>query len=191
MDHSVSPAGRNGSVKREEQAMHELAEWQSFYVVIGGAAGALIGLQFVVMTLLANKPTTVEAAEAFATPTVVHFATSLLLAALASMPWHSAGVLAACWGAVGIAGLAYVLIVARHMRRQDDYKPILSDWVFNILMPMLGYALLAVAAAMGLSQAVLTNWLAASASLLLLLLGVRNSWEVVSYHVTVRMGERT
>ena len=31
-------------------------EWESFYVIVGAAAGALIGLQFVVMTLLADKP---------------------------------------------------------------------------------------------------------------------------------------
>jgi len=36
--------------------MSELAEWDSFYVIVGGAAGALIGLQFVVMTLIAEKP---------------------------------------------------------------------------------------------------------------------------------------
>ena len=32
-------------------------EWESFYVIVGAAAGALIGLQFVVMTLLAERPT--------------------------------------------------------------------------------------------------------------------------------------
>ena len=36
--------------------MAELAEWESFYVIVGSAAGALIGLQFVVMTLLADNP---------------------------------------------------------------------------------------------------------------------------------------
>ena len=32
--------------------MTEFAEWESFYLIVGGAAGALIGLQFVVMTLI-------------------------------------------------------------------------------------------------------------------------------------------
>ena len=36
--------------------MSELSEWDSFYVIVGGAAGALIGLQFVVMTLIAERP---------------------------------------------------------------------------------------------------------------------------------------
>lgn len=153
--------------------MHELVKWESFYFVIGGAAGTLIGLQFVVMTLLADKPTTIEAPEAFTTPTVVYFATSLLLAAMASMPWHSFRLLAVCWGAVGIAGMAYAPIVAGHMRRQDGYTPLLSDWVFNLLMPMLGYATLFVAASLGHIRGSLASWVAACASLLLLLLGVR------------------
>jgi hypothetical protein len=43
--------------------MSELAEWDSFYIVVGPAAGALIGLQFVVMTLSAERPP-LRAAEA-------------------------------------------------------------------------------------------------------------------------------
>jgi hypothetical protein len=34
----------------------EFAEWDSFYVIVGSAAGALIGLQFVVLTLIAERP---------------------------------------------------------------------------------------------------------------------------------------
>lgn len=55
--------------------MPELAAWDSFYVIVGSAAGALIGLQFVVVTLIAQRPTraTPDASAAFGTPTIVHF----------------------------------------------------------------------------------------------------------------------
>ena len=43
--------------------MSELAEWDSFCVIVGSAAGALIGLQFVVMILIAQNPP-LRAAEA-------------------------------------------------------------------------------------------------------------------------------
>ncbi len=36
--------------------MPELAEGDSFHVIVGSAASALIGLQFVVMTLIAERP---------------------------------------------------------------------------------------------------------------------------------------
>jgi hypothetical protein len=55
--------------------MAEFAAWDSFYVIVGSAAGALIGLQFVVMTLLIadmQRRRTPEAGAAFATPICSH-----------------------------------------------------------------------------------------------------------------------
>ena len=72
--------------------MAELEHWDSFYVIVGAAAGALIGLQFVVMTLIAENPPkrVAEANPVFATPTIVHFSLCLLVSALMSVPWESA-----------------------------------------------------------------------------------------------------
>jgi hypothetical protein len=69
--------------------MLDLAKWSSFYVIAGSAAGALIGLQFVVMTLIAGGPAlrAAEAGAAFATPTIIHFGVVLLLSAAASVPF--------------------------------------------------------------------------------------------------------
>ena len=36
--------------------MQEPAEWDGFYAIVGSAAGALVGLQFVLMTLVAANP---------------------------------------------------------------------------------------------------------------------------------------
>jgi hypothetical protein len=36
--------------------MSKLAKMDSFYVIVGSAAGTLIGLQFVVITLVAQRP---------------------------------------------------------------------------------------------------------------------------------------
>ncbi len=41
--------------------MSALAEWDSFYLIVGPSAGALIGLQFVIMTLMAERPSTTTA----------------------------------------------------------------------------------------------------------------------------------
>ena len=105
--------------------MSELSEWDSFYVIVGSAAGALIGLQFVVMTLIAERPPVraAEAGAAFATPTVVHFGAALLLSALLRAPWQTIGVTAAVWGFVGFCGAIYTAIVARRMVRQTTYLP--------------------------------------------------------------------
>src|SRR5919199_1077033 len=101
--------------------MAELAAWDSFYVVVGSSAGALIGLQFVVMTLIANRPVdrgTVQASNAFTTPSVVHFAAVLLLAALLSAPWGGVGGVEILWGLIGLGGAAYARFLGRRMRGQ-------------------------------------------------------------------------
>jgi hypothetical protein len=72
--------------------MSKLAKMDSFYVIVGSAAGTLIGLQFVVITLVAQRPAlrrAVEAGSAFATPTIVHFGTALPLSAVLRVPWRS------------------------------------------------------------------------------------------------------
>src|SRR5947199_860427 len=87
--------------------MSEFAEWDSFYVIVGSAAGALIGLQFVVMTLIAQKPVRdmQRAGAAFATPTVAHFGAALLVSALMRVPWPALLFAAIAWGITGACGL--------------------------------------------------------------------------------------
>ena len=71
--------------------MNPLPGWENFYVIVGSSAGALIGLQFVVITLIADTPVARAAAQAsgaFATPSVVHFGVVLFLSAVISAPWN-------------------------------------------------------------------------------------------------------
>jgi ABC-type transport system involved in multi-copper enzyme maturation permease subunit len=82
--------------------MPELAEWGTFYVIVGAASGALIGLQFVVMTLIADRPPTPAAGAAFATLTIVHFGAALLLSALLRAPWQIITIAASLWGFIGL-----------------------------------------------------------------------------------------
>lgn len=81
-----------------------LAEWQNFYVIVGSSAGALIGLQFVVMTLIAERPVapTELLGKALATPTIVHFEAALLLSAVVSVPWHGIHTAAVLWALLAL-----------------------------------------------------------------------------------------
>src|SRR5438128_12277808 len=116
--------------------MAEFAAWNNFYVIVGSAAGALIGLQFVVMTLIADRPRprTPEAGAAFATPSVVHFGVVLLLSAVASAPWHAISAVAVLWGFVGLSGIVYTVVVARRLRIQATYRPVLEPWLLHVLL---------------------------------------------------------
>src|SRR5258708_38837365 len=95
--------------------MSALTAWDSFYVIVGSAAGGLIGLQFVVLTLVANRPPPRAAAggAAFATPTIVHFGSVLLLAAILRAPWHTLPSVADLWGLVGGCGGGGSVLAAR------------------------------------------------------------------------------
>jgi len=119
------------------------AGWENFYVIVGSSAGALIGLQFVVMTLVAEKiKPSPKTTDAFATPSVIHFAVVLLLSALLSAPWHGIVVVALLWGFVGLGGIAYTVVVARRLRKQTQYKPVLEDWLCHVHIPLAAYAIL-------------------------------------------------
>jgi hypothetical protein len=171
--------------------MTVLAAWQNFYVIVGSSAGALIGLQFVVMTLIADMPVsaTEEAGKAFATPTIVHLGTVLLLSAVLSAPWHGVAGAAVVCGLVGLVGFVYEIIVARRMRK-TAYRPVFEDWLFHFLLPVAAYATLAVSAYAARSHATGALFGAlfgvAAAALLLLFIGIHNAWDAVTYHIFVR-----
>ena len=168
--------------------MAELREWESFYVIVGGGAAALIGLQFVVLTLIAEKPVAgPEAGAAFATPTIVHFSTALLLAALTRVPWQSITPAAMLWCFVGFAGVAYEFVVARRMRLQTAYRPEFEDWLFHVGLPLAAYAVLALSAFFAWTHAHEALLGVGGAALLLLFIGIHNAWDAVSYHVFVSM----
>jgi hypothetical protein len=172
------------------QEITALAGWENFYVIVGSSAGALIGLQFVVITLIADTPIVRDverASNAFATPTIVHFGTVLLLSALISAPWRGTGIVAILWAVLGLAGALYVLNVARRMRKQTAYAPVLEDWLFYFLLPFAGYATL-VGSGAAYSHFGEALFAVAAAALLLLFIGIHNAWDGVTYHVFLKKG---
>ena len=167
--------------------MRELADWDSFYVILGSAAGALVGLQFVVITLLAQNPPkrAVEGSQEFATPTVIYFTAVLFISAFMRIPWQSRGQLAGSWGVTGLAGVIYVGLVLRKMIVQKAYQPELEDWIFHAVLPLVAFAIIVVAAAELDSHFYRSVFGMAGAVLMLLLIGIHNAWDSAIYQVLV------
>jgi hypothetical protein len=167
--------------------MSELAAWDSFYVIVGSAAGALIGLQFVVLALIAERPPigAADAAAAFATPTIVHFSATLLLSALVRIPWQSIQIVAALWGLIGFSGAVYAAVVARRMRVQTAYRPVFEDWLFHLVAPWVANAILVLSAFAATSHTREALFGVGAATLLLLFTGIHNAWDAVTYHLMV------
>lgn len=162
-----------------------MAQWQSFYVMLGSSAAALIGLQFVVVALIANirqlaTPSTIHA---FGTPTVAHLGATLIISAIMSAPWPSPVPVVVALTMLGLAGVGYVVIIIRRVRRQIGYEPDLEDWLWYAVVPCGLYIVLVVAGLMLLAPSRVVLFLVAGAALGLLLLGIRNSWDTITYVV--------
>lgn len=162
-----------------------LASWAAFYTVTGSSAAALTGLTFVVITLVGsvvdeNQPSP-DGLSVFTTPTVVHFGSALLVSALFCAPWTNLAGPAAILVVVGLVGLGYVGRAALLSRAMKSYTPDVEDWVWYTIVPFVAYAAMTIAgiALSHLGDSML--FLAAASVTLLLLIGIRNSWDVVTY----------
>lgn len=167
----------------EQGVLSVLGAWEPFYVIIGPTAAVLIGLQFVVIVLSAeqNGPGGAASVNAFGTPTIVHFCVVLLVAAILTAPWPALEAVGAALGLCGVGGLVYGVMVVRRARRQQGYKPVLEDWIWHGALPLVAYAALLIAAAMLVGEPVLALFLVGATMLLLLFIGIHNSWDAVVY----------
>src|SRR5215470_8969622 len=121
-----------------------LKQWTDFYVIVGSSAGALTGLMFVVIALIAEgeKERSMHEIRAFGTPTVVHFCVVLLISGIVSAPWHAVSIAAWCLAGSGAVGVGYAIRVFSHTRRQTGYAPDMGDWFWYTALPLVAYAIL-------------------------------------------------
>jgi len=167
-----------------------LRAWENFYVIMGSAAAGLTGLQFVVIALVADvRPiSSSREIDAFATPTIVHFGAVLLLSGAMTAPWPVLTPLAAVLGVFGAAGIVYAGLVWRRARRTENYRPVLEDWLFHVVLPGAAYITVAIAAASLRSHAEGALFATGAVALLLLFVGIHNAWDTVTYVVLTASG---
>ena len=166
----------------QEAVLSPLATWQNFYTIIGTAAATLTGLMFVVATLIAGvRVSSSEAFATFNTPNVLHFGAALLVAAILSAPWQALWPAGLLLGLSGLGGVTYVVIVFRRARRQTDYQPVLEDWLWHTVFPLVSYTALVVAAILLPGHPAPALFVIAAGTVLLLFIGIHNAWDNVTY----------
>jgi hypothetical protein len=152
-------------------------DWDNFYMLAGGTAGTLIGLIFVVITLGIDHAKTGDALRTriFVTPILVHFAGLLVISKVMVAP-IAALTRAVSLGAIGCAGLAYVLNLALLSRRRGKSNE--QELVWDFLLPLVSYVLIATAAAAWALEASFANAIGAIGVVTLLVTAIRNSWMI-------------
>jgi len=170
-----------------EAAVLPLDTWENFYVMVGTAAATLTGLMFVVITLIAQIqarrqiPSSRSHITVFTASNVVHFGAVLLSAGILSAPWPALWPAGLLLGLAGLAGVTFMLIVLWLARRRLSYQPVSFDWLWYTVLPLVSYASLLVAAIVLPSQPVPALFVIAAVTMLLLFIGIRNAWDVVTY----------
>ena len=158
--------------------------WEDYYLLVGSAAAALIGLLFVVVTLTTGIATTAaeRGARFFMTPIVFQLAIVLVLSGLAMAPDLSPGAVALLVAAIALVAAAYKGWIAWSFARGEvTHVPHWSDkWCYGFLPFGLSLLLAAVAAGFWLECVAAKPGLALL-TIASLLLAIRNAWDLVTW----------
>ena len=159
--------------------------WDNFYFMIGSAAAGLIGLLFVVVTLTQGRERSqaLRGVRIYMTPTVLNFAVVLSISTVATAPGLTVPVMAGVLGLGVLAGLSNAVwaCVAMRARAPGSEPPHWSDfWLYGAAPAAIYLGLVAADIALWIQA----DWaIDAMAGLLLtlLLFGIRNAWDLVTW----------
>ena len=89
--------------------METLEKWHDFFILVGTAAGTLIGLTFVAASIGAGLFTEgfKDVMGAFITPTIIHFSSVLFVCFVVMAPSLSSVSLAVLTGVIALIGIGY------------------------------------------------------------------------------------
>lgn len=168
------------------------AGWENFYLMLGPAAAGLIGLLFVVVTLTAgrDRSETSRGQALYLTPTALNFAVVMTISAVAMAPKAPPAATAALFSIVALAGLASAIraSIGIGSPRPDKEPPHWSDfWLYGAMPTAVYLALCGACVAVWLRA----QWAAPALALLLLILllvAMRNAWDLVTTIAPMRNG---
>jgi hypothetical protein len=162
-----------------------LRDWHDFYMLVGTASATLVGLMFVA-TSISSAIFNEEhrgALATFITPTVVHFSAVLFAGLLIVMPIHTWLSLGLVLGLGGLAGTIYSAALVMRLMVRRRFKVDVTDRLFYVLIPLIGYLLIVAAAALIFVDPHEGADLLAVAIFVLLAAAIRNAWDMLVWIV--------
>jgi hypothetical protein len=158
--------------------------WGEFYLMAGGAAAVLIGLIFVVITLMhdATRSRVNFGSRLFMGPIVLHMCFVLVLSGAALAPGVTSGQYAVICGVIALWGLARGLLsIVGIQRLSGEDAPHWTDvWFYGVIPSVIYVALGAVALAVR-GEAEWAEHGVGAAIVALIVLSVRNEWDLVTW----------
>jgi hypothetical protein len=168
-----------------ENATVVLSPWSNFFAMAGTSAASLTGLMFVVITIVGragvDTPQSRDGISTYSTPTVTHFALAFFLSAVLAAPWHLIIHPAIVILITGVAALIYLVSVTYRSTRLSAYSPDAEDRLWYTVLPFLAYAAMVASAIILMSKPVSALFVLAGSVILLIFIGIRNAWDVVTY----------
>jgi hypothetical protein len=158
-----------------------LAEWRDFYTMIGTAAGVIVGAPFIVASRTSDAKERSLGLRGFITPTAVHLGSVLVGSAILDAPTLTPLLLAVLLGAGGLAGATYGVVVATRIWKLNLD---LTDRAFYMVLPILAYLAMAFGALLPRWAVTQTLEILAVALVALLIIGMRNAWDMASFMLT-------
>jgi hypothetical protein len=170
--------------------MAMLDQWHDFFIVLGAAAGTLIGAMFVVISIASGLVRESElTSRIFVTPTIFHLAFVLMGCAFTLVP--SVDRVSFGTGA-GVAGIVFLGYAGRNVFHIGRRRAVVwSDHLWYAAVPLLAYLLVIVGAVLvlkGMRGGVETL---AVALALLVISGIRNAWDLILFFLERRASGRT
>lgn len=156
--------------------------WGEFYLMTGSAAAVLIGLIFVVISLMQDRSrsSVLTGSRLYMGPIVLGVSFVLVLSGVALLPGVGPGTVAAIAGAVALWGLARALMSTAGIARLKDEVHWTDVWYYGVFPAALYLALAATAYAFwsecGWAKAAL-----AASIIGMILLAIRNEWDLITW----------
>jgi hypothetical protein len=158
--------------------------WDSFYLLVGGASGALIGLLFVVATLTTsfNRDQALVGSSVYLAPVVGHFAMILGVSALASAPPTDPRIEGGLVAAAALVGALWSCRSGWIIKTSEQFKTAhWSDYWWFGVWPGVIYVVLMGAAALAWVSPVASTWSIAAVLVVLMMVAIRNAWDLVTW----------
>jgi hypothetical protein len=158
-------------------------DWHDFYLLVGTASATLVGLMFVAASIGASvfNEEHRNAMRAFISPTVVHFAATLFICVVVTIPSQTWLTLGTLLTAGGLAGVLYAGRIWVQMFIRRSFAVDLVDRFFYAMIPVLGYLLVLASGVMLLLRVAWSSDVTAAALVILLLAGIRNAWDMMTW----------